>query len=141
MDIVIRRGISSRNQVSVGMVEDLQFRQNIEIISRRRDRDDMMQSTYVIENKEYHLKKETRNNLSLLSLILFVLILLTIPYVEDPDPYHKDSLAMKYNNETQILFKDPQLLGDTRYECTFKLKSWYYMYISVIIIKYLLSLA
>ena len=103
-EAIIRRRNSQRNQIrdEALIMDDQQFRRNIEILSRRsrRDRDDAMQSAYNIEQKEYELKKDTRNNLTLLSFILFVLIILSIPYVEDPDPRDKDLLITKYNNET-----------------------------------------
>lgn len=78
--------------------------------------------------------------MTLLGFILFVLIILTIPYVEDPDPKDKDLLITKYNNETQELFLDEDQLLAARHKCSFKLKAWYYSYIAVILIKYLLSL-
>jgi hypothetical protein len=123
------------------VIDELQFQRNIEILRRsRRDRDDMMQSAYIIEQKAFHLKKETRNNLTLLSVILFVLIVLCIPFVDNPDPKNKDTLITRYNNETQALFKNEELLAATRHECVIRLKTWYYLYIVVIIFKYLLTL-
>lgn len=59
-----------------------------------------MVNTSIIEQKDYYLRKETRNNLSFLSIILFVLILFTIPYIEDPDYDDKEKSYTKYNEET-----------------------------------------
>jgi hypothetical protein len=71
-----------------------------------------MTNAYVIEQKEFNLQRDTRSNLILLSFILFVLIVLKIPYVDDPLPRGK--FITRFANETQELFDNPQALHEAR---------------------------